>query len=472
MFNKILLIDSYKFSHYLQLPEKLSKVSSYGEARYSTFPEYKEVLYFGMQMYLKQYLSTPLTMNDIDIAEELITSHGEPFNRKGFEKIVNVYNGFLPLKIYSLPEGSVVPFKIPLFRVDSNDNELPELGQFIETSLMRGIWYPTTVATISREIKKVLMKYADESGTPLSEVLWKLHDFGARGVSSEESAMIGGISHLVNFFGTDTTSALIAGRKYYNEKMAGYSIPAAEHFTVTVWGKENEQKAYENMLRQFAKPGSLVAVVSDSYDIYHAVEKIWGANLRQQVIESGATVVIRPDSGNPLEVPIEVIKTLMGKVGYITNKKGFDVLPSSFRVIQGDGINNRSINGIIDNLRLHKLALSNIAFGMGGGLLQQVNRDTFGFAMKASYAEVNGIERDVSKNPIGDSDKASKKGKQVVYQLPNESGQLEYRSTKESLLPNGTKNLMKLVYDNGKILVNDSFTDIRNRAWNGNFLVT
>jgi nicotinamide phosphoribosyltransferase len=294
---------------------------------------------------------------------------------------------------------------------------VPWLTTWVETPLLRAIWYPTTVATQSRNIKEIILDYLKKSGDE-STIDFKLHDFGSRGVSSLESAGIGGAAHLVNFKGSDTMAGILYAKEFYNAGIAGFSIPASEHSTITSWGKENEVEAYRNMLKQFAKPGSLVAVVSDSYDIYNAAENLWGGELRQEVIDSGATVIIRPDSGDPLEVNVRLIKILAEKFGYTYNAKGFKVL-NHVRIIQGDGVNEATIKMILGNFFLHGWSADNIAFGMGGALLQQLDRDTQKFAMKCSSAKINGKWVNVQKDPVTDSGKRSKAGRVTLYKDAN-----------------------------------------------------
>jgi nicotinamide phosphoribosyltransferase len=279
------------------------------------------------------------------------------------------------------------------------------------------------VATQSYTIKQVILDYLEKTGDP-SLIDFKLHDFGARGVSSLESAGIGSAAHLVNFMGTDTISGILFAREYYNAGIAGFSIPAMEHSTVTSWGREGEVDAYRNMLNQFARPGTVLAVVSDSYDIYNAASKLWGEELRQQVIDSGATVVIRPDSGDPVEVNRKLVEILGEKFGYTKNAKGFKVL-NNVRLIQGDGINELTVRTILGAFMAMGWSADNIAFGMGGALLQIVDRDTQKFAMKCSamsrvsdFGDEHWI--DVVKDPITDSGKKSKAGRVTLWQSGRE----------------------------------------------------
>lgn len=450
--NLILMGDSYKYSHFLQYPEGTETVYSYIEARGSK-EGVEATLFFGLQAFIQEYLTTPITMEDVLEAKELIEAHGEPFNFEGWKHIVEIHKGMLPIQIEAVPEGSVVELSNVLVQVHNTDSAVPWLTSFIETALLRAVWYPTTVATNSYLIKQDLLAYAEKSGS-VEGVDFKLHDFGARGVSSHESAMLGGMGHLVNFMGTDNIEAIVGARRYYDEPMAGFSIPAAEHSTITVWGEDNEAEAYRNMLTQFAKPNALVAVVSDSYDINNAVNNIWGKELYDEVISSGATVIIRPDSGDPTMVPIEVIDSLMNSYGYEVNEDGYKTLPSCIRVIQGDGIDRNSIKAILANMEMMKFSLDNLAFGMGGALLQHMNRDTFQFAMKACYAVVDHHGRDVFKRPVGDMGKASKAG---ILQLNKVDGQFITVRKEKGWNQEYHENFLKTVFLNG-IQPDDGFT--------------
>lgn len=452
----IIRSDSYKASQFLQSPPDTNFISSYIEARGG----HDESVFFGIQAYIKQYLMDPITKEDVDYAEEFILSHGEPFNREGWDIIVNEYAGFLPLLIQAVPEGTVMPTSNVQVQIVNVDYRLPWVTGYVETSMLRGIWYASTVASLSRRIK-INIKKAFEltSDTPVEEgINFKLHDFGARGASSGETAMLGGMAHLLNFMGTDTMEGIFGARIYYNESMAGFSIPASEHSTMTSWGTAGEQKAYENMFKQFSGDGKTFAIVSDSYDIFNAVENIFGENMKAEIENSGGTLVVRPDSGDPTIVPIQVIKKLMDKFGYTVNSKGFKVLPSYIRVIQGDGINEESINTIIENMINEQLSIDNIAFGMGGGLLQGVTRDDLKYVMKASCrVDDKGNCFDVFKDPIHGG-KTSKKGRLALVADGD-----SMKTIREDDL-NNRENLLQEVYINGRLYVDEDFTTIRARV--------
>lgn len=454
--NIILNTDSYKVSMWKQYPPNTTTVYSYIESRGSD--DYDNVVFFGLQAYINEYLTRPITKEDINEAEEVWTLHGLPFNREGWEHILHNHGGYLPVCIEAVPEGTVVGTKNVLVTIYNTDPKCYWLPTWLETSMLRAVWYASTVCTVSYHIKRVINRFLIETGD-VAGLPFKLHDFGARGVSSEESAAIGGAAHLVNFMGTDTISGVLFARKYYGEKMAGFSIPAAEHSTITSWGKENEAKAYKNMLTNFAKPGSIVAVVSDSYDVFNAAENLWGGELREEVIKSGATVVVRPDSGNPVRVCVQLVKILDNKFGHTVNSKGYKVL-NNVRLIQGDGINEDMIYNILFAFAHEGYSADNIAFGMGGALLQKVDRDTMRWAMKCSAAVVDGELVNVFKDPVTDHGKKSKKGylklvKGVDGYKTVSSEDPEFNEVKTELVP---------VFMNGLTFNEITFSKVRENA--------
>ena len=469
--NLILNTDSYKVSMFKQYPAGTTGVYSYIESRGG---RYDRTVFFGLQAFIKEYLLAPITQVDIDIADEILTAHGEPFNRAGWQYILDNHAGYLPVVIRAVPEGTVVPVKNVLATIENTDPECFWLTTWLETALLRAVWYGTTVATQSYTIKQVILDYLERTGDPTT-IDFKLHDFGARGVSSMESAGIGAAAHLVNFMGTDTISGVLFAREFYNAGIAGFSIPAAEHSTITSWGRDGEVDAYRNMLAQFARPGTILAVVSDSYDIYNAASKLWGEELRQQVIDSGATVVIRPDSGDPVEVNRKLVEILGEKFGYTKNAKGFKVL-NNVRLIQGDGINELTVRTILGAFMAMGWSADNIAFGMGGALLQIVDRDTQRFAMKCSamsrdvWVEDGDLGSgwktewvDVVKDPVTDPGKKSKAGRVTLWT----NGTGEYVSSvdepKQWADRGWTKALVPVFWD-GKLEKEYSFDEVRANA--------
>ena len=454
--NIIIDTDSYKASHWLQYPPKTTGMYSYVESRGG---KYDRTVFFGLQYILQKYLTQRITVDMVLEAKEFFEAHGEPFNLDGWLYIARDLEGKIPLKIKAVPEGLVVPTHNVLMTVECQDPRAYWTVSWFETMLMR-IWYPVTVATQSWHIKRVIYNFLQKTAdAPDAEINFKLHDFGSRGVSTEESAAIGGASHLVNFMGSDTCAGVYCANKFYGEKMAGFSIPAAEHSTITAWGKDHEVDAFRNMLTQFAKPGSLVAVVSDSYDLGNAVSHLWGEQLKDEVIKSGAVVIIRPDSGNPPAIVLETLKRLDEKFGVTINSKGYKVL-NNVRVIQGDGINQDSITEILTVATDAGYSATNIAFGMGGALLQQLNRDTQRFAMKLSEITVDGKRIPVCKNPITDPTKKSKAGRLALVE-PNPG---EFWTIPERNANDNHPDKLQLVYENGEVLLTHTLDDVRRRA--------
>lgn len=415
--NLLLATDSYKTSHFNQYPPGASKITSYIEARCGE--GLQDVVFFGLQAAMIEYFENPITRWDVDEAEAIIKGSGLPFNRTGFDHMVEAFGGYAPIKIDAIPEGSVVPRGTPLVTIENvGGPKTLWATSYFETLLLRGIWYPTTVASLSYSIRKTIASYwlktVDEAN--MGGMDFALHDFGARGATSGESAAIGGLAHLLNFSGTDTLEANLAGRDYYDTdgQVVGYSIPAAEHSTITSWGQERETEAYENILTNY--PTGIVAVVSDSYDLFHAVNNIWGVALKDDIVSRQGRVVIRPDSGDPIEITLKTVEALGAKFGFTINSKGYKVLPDYIRMIQGDGVTAVTIGAILNNFAVHGWSAENIAFGMGGGLLQQVNRDTLRFAMKACEIDINDTTYPVSKRPATDPSKGSKAWRQYVYE--------------------------------------------------------
>lgn len=441
--NIILNTDSYKASHFLQYPPNTTGLRAYFEAR----TENEQIKFFGLQIILKQVFSQIVTMDDVDEAKAVFEAHGLPFPYEGWKRVVEVHGGRIPLRIRAAKEGSVIPSNNVLFTVESTDPELYWLVTWFETALAR-VWYPTTVATRSYDLYNYIKQVLEEtSDNPAEELPFKLHDFGSRGASSRDTAGIGGAAHLTNFKGSDTVDGLMYARRYYGADMAGYSIPAAEHSTITAWGRYGELDAFKNMLDKFAKPGAILAVVSDSWNIYKAIDELWGEELKQRVIESGATVVIRPDSGDPVKQVLNALRSLGRAYGYTENSKGYKVL-NRVRVIQGDGVSPERIKRILDIMKAYKWSAENVAFGMGAELLQKVNRDTHKFAYKVCEAEVNGSWRPVYKQPVDSPMKASKSG--MLDLVRTADGYKTIDRSKGTHGAHGVASEMRIVYENGK----------------------
>jgi len=447
--NLIFKTDSYKPSHWAMVPDNTTYISEYFEPRKG-----EEIVFFGLQFDLKKLENFTI---DIKTAQRIFKHHYgtlDFFNESGWEKLKTKYAGKLPIRIKALPEGTVIDSHNVLFTIENTDPEFFWLPGYIESMLMH-VWYPSTVATNSRNIKKVIKKYLEETGN-VAGLPFKLHDFGYRGASSDETAGRGGLAHLVNFQGSDTLMALTYGEDYYGVLPDAFSIPAGEHSVFTAFGRDHEWEAYKHAMDKF--PTGLLAIVADSYDIKNAVKNIFGGKLFFEVKDRTGTIILRPDSGNPVQLIPELLDILDGRFGTTKNEKGYKILPDYLRLIWGDGINIDSITAILETMKQKGWSADNIAFGMGGALLQDVTRDDFGFAIKASWGLINGREVDIYKDPITDKGKASKRGRLKLIKLNG-----EYKTVRENEYPE-LPNELKTVYENGVITQLQDWNEIRARA--------
>jgi nicotinamide phosphoribosyltransferase len=454
--NIILTSDSYKVSHHKQYPPKTEVIYSYFESRGG---KWNEVVFFGLQYLLKKYLvDEVVTKEKIHEAAEIFADHfgnDKLFNRAGWEHILNEHGGKLPVEIKAVPEGTVVPYLNVLMTIENTDPKCYWLTNYLETLLVQA-WYPCTVATQSREMKRILQRFAKQTGS-IDGLDFRLVDFGCRGVSSVEQAALGGAAHLVNFQATDTLPAISLLRQYYGGTMPGFSIPAYEHSTVTSWGMTNSQSdCVRNALRQF--PTGLLAMVGDSYDIFDFV----GSEFKDDILNRDGVFIVRPDSGVPHRVCNRVLDILGAAFGYTMNEKGFKVLNPKVRLIQGDGININTMEKILKKVADNGWSSDNISFGSGGGLLMNVNRDTQKFAFKCSEAIVDGNSRNVFKDPVTDKGKKSKTGRLVLSRRLWDNGNIEWKTKTDADRKGG--GFLETVYRNGELLIDHKLDDVRKRA--------
>jgi nicotinamide phosphoribosyltransferase len=464
--NLILLADAYKYSHHQFYYPGTRNVYSYLESRGGLFDR---VVFFGLQYYLKQYLEgAVITKEKIEEAEELLPQvfgRDDVFDKSRFEYILKVHGGRLPVRIKAVPEGTVVPVHNVLMTIENTDPNCYWLTNFLETLLMQ-VWYPCTVASLSMEIKEIVERYYEETASYASRagIEYVLNDFGFRGVSSVESAGIGDAAHLLSFRGSDTIQGSVLARRYYHtDTVYGLSVPATEHSICTLLGERGELEIFKHVLKTF--PTGIVACVSDSYNIFRACRDYWGEELRDMILNREGTLVIRPDSGEPVLTLLNVFEILMQQFGYTLNEKGYKVLPPQVRVLQGDGIDIHSIRSIYRALKEKGISAENLVLGMGGALLQKVDRDTQKFAFKCSYAEVGEQKVDVQKHPvemnkegrIQQSFKKSKAGRLKL--IDTEEG---YKTVREEELPE-CKDELVTVFENGAFIREESFEAIRER---------
>lgn len=465
--NLILLADAYKYAHHKFYYPGTTQIYSYLESRGGMFDE---TIFFGLQYFLKEYLQGPaFTQQDLDEADgflQQVFGRDDVFDKSKFQYILDKYNGHLPVKINAVAEGTAVPTSNVLMTIENTDPECYWLTNFLETLLMQ-VWYPCTVATLSNQIRKVATQFYSETAAEGAEagIDFVLNDFGFRGVSSVESAKIGGAAHLINFSGSDNLAGGGMAINYYDaQKVYGLSIPATEHSICTLLGRDGELEIFKHVLRSF--PIGTIACVSDSFNIFKACREYWGGELKEEILNRQGTLVIRPDSGHPIMTLLEIFKILFKTFGFTTNSKGYKVLPPQVRVIQGDGVNYAEIINIYNALKANGISAENLVLGMGGALLQKVDRDTQKFALKCSSAVINGQEVAVEKSPtemdaqgnITPSFKKSKGGRlklvkiNDIFKTVNKQEHIELADE------------LHTVFENGKLLNTITFEQVKANA--------
>jgi nicotinic acid phosphoribosyltransferase len=419
------LTDSYKASHYLMYPEAKLMVA-YGEFRgaFNKDPDDTRFVFYGIRYIIENFVAVPWTERDVEQADMFYQTHNAgftpfPFPKDLFLKFVHQNKGYMPVRIEALQEGTVANVHVPVYQIFASD-EYSRLITFLETILTQ-VWYPSTVATLSRRTRDLIEQGFEETAEEKDHwmVDFKLHDFGFRGCTCVEQSILGGTAHLLNFAGSDTMPACYYAQMYLNNgKPVASSIPATEHSVMTSW--PNERLAMENMIDKFGGANAVFAIVMDSYDYNNALTKVLPA-VAERHKQKGGTLVLRPDSGDPVECILSALEA--GEKNFPTKKnaKGFKVI-EGLAAIQGDGINYNTVRGILNATKEAGFSAQNVAFGMGGGLLQKVNRDTMSFATKLSYiVYMDGTAREVMKRPKTESGKISLPG---ILKVRRDGGKL------------------------------------------------
>jgi len=460
-FNICTASDSYKMCHHAQFPDGTEKVYSYFESRCGA--EHPTTVFFGLQYIIKKYLAgAVVTEEGIEIAKRRINAHlfDGAFNEAGWRYILDEYDGKLPIKISAVPEGMGVATNNVLMTVENTDPKCYWLTNYLETILTH-VWAPSTVATVSYHAKQMMSDFLFRTSDNPEAIDFMLHDFGARGVTSFGSAEITGAGHLISFMGTDTFPAIDTTMDYYNApEVTGYSVPASEHSLMCSLGRDGEMEVLKNLLDKY--PTGILSVVIDSYDYREFIKNAY-INFKDEILARDGKLVFRPDSGQPNEVTVDVYNLLEERFGSTTNSKGFKVLNPKVGILWGDGIDVSGIRSVLFTLELRGISADNMVFGMGGGLLQKMNRDTQRFAFKSSYQERNGVGYDIYKQPI-DVSKASKKGKLMLIRnvATNELETVPWNATDDA----AGLNLLEPVFENGELLRDMSFSDVRNNSEN------
>jgi nicotinamide phosphoribosyltransferase len=476
-----LLIDGYKLAHRAQYPTGTTKVYSNWTPRDSRIHGVRKVVNFGTQYFLQKYLKEGFGQwffgADIDRICERHQRRVDGYlgpNNVGVDHLRALHSlGYLPLEFRALPEGLEVPLRVPMLTVENTHPDFFWLTNYIESLMSCVLWLPSTSATLALRLRRLMDAAALRTGSPLDFVQWQGHDFSFRGMGGPDAAAISGAGHLLAFSGTDTLPALDLIEQYYGELPAEYlvggSVPATEHSVMSAGGELSELETFARLLDIY--PSGVVAVVSDTWDLWNVLTNIL-PQLKTRIMERSGKLVIRPDSGNPAEILCGepgasgprgrgVIGLLWDVFGGTVTSTGHKLLDSHIGAIYGDAINYDRADEITSRLAAQGFASASVVFGVGSYTYQYNTRDTFGFAMKATWAEVNGVGRDLFKKPITDSGvKPSAKGRLAVLQTA--IGELYL--VNQATAAQECDSLLKPVFRDGKFLRHESFDVIRERC--------
>ncbi|QDP60403.1 MAG: putative nicotinamide phosphoribosyltransferase [Prokaryotic dsDNA virus sp.] len=509
--------DFYKVNHKFQYPEGTELVFSNFTPRSGKHfgRDVDGVVFVGLQKFILEHLIEEWNENFFNVPldnavgyyrSRIETSLGP--DAIDFSHIEELHNlGYLPLRIRALPEGTIVPFKVPMFTVE---NTLPEffwLTNYIETVMSAEIWKPSTVATIAREYRKILEKYAEETGAAKEMIPFSVHDFSMRGMSGRADAANSGVGHLLSFVGTDNIPAIDTCERYYGaeptEELIGTSIPASEHSVMCAGGKEDEFNTYKRFITELY-PNGLVGIVSDTWDLWKVLTEIAPA-LKDEIMKRDGKVVFRPDSGDPVDIicglpegsyrrtrdgvpyPLEAwdgaafkggceplsenvikgaIQILWEQFGGTVNEKGYKELDSHVGLIYGDSITLERCKQICQRLKDKGFSSGNVVFGVGSYTYQMITRDTFGMAMKATYCEINGEGKEIFKDPVtDDGTKKSATGLLMVIKDEEIQGNMLKLVDRVGWSDvNSESNELKVVFEDGDMKRLQTLSQIRERV--------
>lgn len=482
--NPLLLTDGYKVDHKRQYPDGTTLVYSNWTPRKSRIDGIDEVVFFGLQYFLKKYI-----IQDFDLhffkqrKEEVVKKYARRINnylgenQVGTKHIEDLHDlGYIPMVFKALPEGTSVPIRVPMFTMYNTIPEFFWLTNYFETLLSAVIWLPCNSATIAKQYRKVLDKYAEETSSMPEFVDWQGHDFSMRGMGGIEAAVTSAAGHLLSFTGSDTIPAIDFFEEYYNanseaELIAG-SVAATEHSVMCMGTNEGEYETFKRLICE-VYPKGIVSIVSDTWDLWKVLTD-YLPQLKEEIVSREGKVVVRPDSGDPVEIICGnpngkteqekkgVIELLWDVFGGTVNAKGFKELVPQIGAIYGDSITVTRATAICERLKAKGFASTNVVLGIGSFTYQFNTRDTFGFAMKATYGEVNGEGRAIFKDPItDDGTKKSAKGLMKIELVEGKFILIDEVSWEEE-----QKGELKEVFRDGRLLIDQSLSDIRNLVKN------
>ncbi len=478
--NPLLLTDGYKLGHKEQYPDGTTLVYSNWTPRKSRIDGIDNVVFFGLQYFIKEYLIKRFNEDFFDKPKREVISEykryvdhylGIDYDISHIEALHDL--GYLPVQIKALPEGTKVPIRVPMFTLVNTKAEFFWLTNYLETLLSNIIWQPCTSATIANQYQKILNRYAMETDRQNVEfVNWQGHDFSMRGMSGIESSLLSGMGHALSFSGSDTLPVAKAFELYYDadvsKELVIGSVNATEHSVMCAGSKDDEIGTFRRLLKTY--PSGILSVVSDTWDLWKVLTE-YLPTLKNEILTRDGKLVIRPDSGDPVDIicgckhqnPIVakgVIELLWDEFGGTVNEQGFKVLNPKIGAIYGDSITIDRATQICERLKEKGFASTNVVLGIGSFTYQYNTRDTFGFAMKATYVEVNGVGREIFKNPI--TDDGTKKSAKGLIHLCLENGVILYKDQVSS--EEESQGLLRTVFKDGNLLIEDSLSEIRRRV--------
>ena len=479
--NPLLYTDGYKVDHRRQYPDNTTLVYSNWTPRKSRIEGIDEVVLFGLQYFIKKYMIEDFNQNFFSQPKDVVSKKyarrinnylGE--NSVGTQHIEDLHDlGYLPIKIKALPEGSSVPIQVPMFTMYNTKPEFFWLTNYFETLMSTTVWLPCNSATIAKQYRKILDYYAEVTSSTPEFVQWQGHDFSMRGMAGLEAAVMSGAGHLLSFTGTDTIPTIDFLETYYgadsDEDLIGGSVAATEHSVMSMGTNAGELATFKRLVTEIY-PGGVVSVVSDTWDLWKVLTDYLPA-LKNEILGRDGKVVIRPDSGDPVDIicgnpngetEIErtgVVESLWNTFGGNLNDKGYKELDPHIGAIYGDSITLERAEAICKRLMNKGFASTNVVLGVGSFTYQYNTRDTFGFAMKATYGEVNGQGRNIYKDPV--TDDGTKKSAKGLIKINKENGcftlqdQVNWQEEAQGEL--------KEVFCDGKLLVDQSLSEVRQR---------
>lgn len=493
--NAVELTDGYKLDHRRQYPKGTEYVYSNWTPRSNEyFKEAKDgCVVFGIQYFIKKYLIEYFNKNFFELNEDVAV---ESFRRRidtflgensvGTEHIRELHKlGYLPVKIKALPEGSICPIRVPMLTIINTEPRFFWITNYLETIMSCELWLPMTSATTARVYKKELERHAEKTGFDKNVALGFLcHDFSMRGMAGLEASITSGMGHLTSFFGSETIPAINAIEEYYNadaeKEIIAATVPASEHSVMCAGGMEDEFGTFKRFITELY-PKGFVSIVSDTWDLWRVVTD-YVPRLKNEILSRDGRLVIRPDSGNPVHIICGykesdfenfeeqnylskeeitgVYELLWNIFGGTINEKGYKVLDPHIGVIYGDSITIERQKEIYKRLEEKGFAATNLVLGIGSYTYQYRTRDSLGFAMKATWCQINGEPKEIFKKPKTDSGmKNSLKG--LIRVDKNENG--VYYATDCVSKEQEEGGCLEVVFENGKLKKEVSLKEIRER---------